>query len=104
MIVIKTLIYGLVVLVAIGGVLWLADFISSPIPWVAALLGSAVWVYFDARRILGDQNGRTGLRSAGLWATLVLVAWGIFFFLYFIERSSIKRQVAEYNEIPAEFR
>ena len=104
MILVKTLIYGCVALAVIFGVLWMSDFISSSIPWIIVLVGSVIWVYFDARRILGDQNGRPELRSAGLWATLVLVAWGIFFFLYLIDRSSIKRRVAEYNEIPAEYR
>ena len=104
MILFKTLIYGCIALVAIFGVLWMSDYISSPIPWITVLAGSAIWVYFDARRILGDQNGRAELRSAGLWATLVFVAWGIFFFLYLIDRSSIKRRVAEYNEIPAAYR
>ncbi len=114
MILVKTLIYGCVAMAVIFGVIWMSDFISSPIPWITVLVGSTIWVYFDARRILGDQNGRAELRSAELWATLVFVAWGIFFFLYLIDRSSIKRRVAEYNEvkrrvaeyneIPAEYR
>ena len=104
MILVKTLIYGCVALAVIFGVLSMSDVISSPIPWIAAFIGSTIWVYVDARRILGDQNGRAEVRSAETWAMLVFVAWGIFFFLYLIERSSIKRRVTEYNEIPAEYR
>jgi len=104
MILIKTLAYAVLAIAAIFGVMWLLDSISSPLPWLLFIIGSTIWVYVDARRILGEHNGRPELRSAETWAILVFLFWIIFFFLYLIDRSSIKRRVAEYNEIPAEYR
>jgi hypothetical protein len=80
------------------------DFLDNPFIWICVWLGSVLWVYIDARRILGELNGKPGIRSAGQWATLALLFWGIFFFYYLIDRNSIKRRVAEYYEIPAEYR
>lgn len=101
---VKTFVYALIALAVMVVFMWVTDSIANPLLLLCLWMGSIIWVYFDARRILGKMNGRPEIRSAGQWAILAFLFWGIFFFYYLIDRKSIQRRVAEFNAIPEEFR
>ncbi|BDD88736.1 hypothetical protein [Desulfofustis limnaeus] len=59
---------------------------------VLLVVGSAVWVYFDAKKIGASRDKRGGFLAMGPvgWALCVVLLWLVAFPLYLFQRSGIK--------------
>ena len=71
------------------------------------MLISCIWVYFDARAIGGEQVDMPGVFggvSPAMWAIGSLLMWIVVFPAYLFKRGELKRRVAEYRQLPDEYK
>jgi len=59
---------------------------------VILVIGSAIWVYYDAKKIGASRNKRGGFLAMGPpgWAICTLLLWILVFPLYLFQRPGIK--------------